>query len=293
MAGNLQIAASRNLGGLGVTQGPPVSCNWTTSGLMSPLLPWLAVLALLALKPNHGWSAWLIFLPLVCLVAGLHCLASQNPSGLPKEVFEVFSDVPIALAFGTAGLWLLTSSLDRQHRFRTFLCNLLILAGFTVFSFAATAGWDQGMVQIASLYDPRHCTNTAVPGATAFPLFLLLPLMAFVIAAALVLCGLICRGRYRPFLLYPCLFLSLLAVGSAVVALLHFLFKGASAEVVEFVLLFGIGPALVVVTSVTLLPFLLLSSACSLYRERLKTLLHVKPEPPPANASLLDANLKT
>jgi hypothetical protein len=44
---------------------------------------------------------------------------------------------------------------------------------------------------------------------------------------------------------------------------------------------------------VTLFPFLVLSSANSLFRERLKVLLHVKPEaPPPLNAPLPDDQLK-
>ncbi len=44
----------------------------------------------------------------------------------------------------------------------------------------------------------------------------------------------------------------------------------------------------------TLLPFLILSSASPFFRERLKALLHVKPEtPPPLNPPSPDAAVKT
>jgi len=52
--------------------------------------------------------------------------------------------------------------------------------------------------------------------------------------------------------------------------------------------------AVATVNFATLLPFLILSSASPFFRERLKALLHVKPEvPPPLNMPLPDAQLKT
>ena len=57
---------------MGATEGLPTNCNWTTAGLVPQFLPWLAMLGLLALKPNRGWSAWWIWLPLACLAGGCY-----------------------------------------------------------------------------------------------------------------------------------------------------------------------------------------------------------------------------
>jgi hypothetical protein len=269
------------LGGLGDTEGPPVTYNWTAAGLISPLLPWLAILALLALKPNHGWSAWWIWLPLACLAAGWHCLElvlQSSNTGLPKGMLEIILDVPVALAFGLAALWLLASHLGRRHRFGTFLGSLLILVVFTVFSFAAAAGWNTGLEPVMSLLDPRRCSATAGAGEMALP-FLVLPLvLALVVAAAMFLCGLACRWRHRPWWLCLWLFLSLPTAWVAVSALLHALCRMASPDSVNFDLLLVLGPFMVALIFATLLPFLVLSRVNALFRERLKNLFHLEPQ---------------
>ena len=277
--------ASRGLGGLGATDGPPVTCNWTTAGLVPQLLPWLAMLALLALKPNRGWSAWWIWLPLACLAGGCHCLklASQGASSaLVEGALGVLLEVPVALAIGLAALWLLAPYLDCRHRFRTFLGILTVLVAFTVFSFAARVGWGLGMEQIASLLDPRHCAATAYAGVTALPFVVPLVLPIPGLAAAMVLCGLACRGRYRPFGLCLWLFASLLGVWVAVSGLVFALWRVASHGSVEYAPFLGIGLFMVAVTFALLLPFVVLSFANSLFRKRLKALLQLQREVPPS-----------
>ena len=273
------------MGGLGATEGPPVSYNWTTAGLGLRLLPWLAILALLALKPNRGWSAWWIWLPLAVLAAGYHWLqlTSQSSAGnVSAEALEIFLDVPVAWGFGLAALWLLASHLGGHHRFHTFLGSLAVLAVFFVFSFGATAGWGLVEEPVASLLDPRHCAATASVGVMALPLLVPLMLPAPIVAAALALCGLACRGRYRPIGLYLWLVLSLLAGWIAVSALLyawcHVAFPGCAG----YGPFFGIALPLAVVNFIVSLPFLILSSASPFFRERLKALLHVKPAVPTA-----------
>ena len=111
------------MGGLGARDGRPVACNWTGAISLSQLLPWLAILALLALKPNRCWSAWWIWVPLLCLSAGsdgLQLGLQSQRSGVPKEIFNAICCVPVALAFGLAATWLLAPYLARGHRFRTF-----------------------------------------------------------------------------------------------------------------------------------------------------------------------------
>ena len=276
--------ASRGLGGLGATEGPPTACNWTTAGLVPQLLPWLTMLALLALKPNRGWSAWWIWLPLACLVGACHCLklASQGSSNtLVEGALGVVLEVPVALAVGLAALWLLAPYLDCRHRFRTFIGILAVLVAFTVFSFAARVGWGLGMEQIASLLDPRHCAATAYAGVTALPFVVPLVLPIPGLAAGMVLCGLACRGRYRPLGLCLRLFASLLGVWVALSGLVFALWWIALPGHVEYAPFLASGLFMVALTFALVLPFVVLSFANSLYRDRLKALLQLQREVPP------------
>jgi hypothetical protein len=246
---------------------------------MSPLLPWLVILALLALKPNRGWSAWWIWLPLAGLAAGRHGLElalQGSNTGLPAEMFGIFLDMFLALAFGLAALWLLASYLGRHHRLRTFLSTLFVLVVFIIFSFSATAGWSVGMEPIMSLLDPRHSAATASVGEAALPFFVLSLLLAFVVAAAMALCGLACRWRRRPWWLCLWLFLFLPAAWIAVSELLHFLCRWASPGSADFALFRVLGPVIVMVTYANLLPFLVLSRVNALFRERFKRLFHMR-----------------
>ena len=272
------------MGGLGATEGPPVTYNWTTASVGPQLLPWLAILALLALKPNRGWRAWWIWLPLAGLAAGCHWLqltAQTSPTNSMGEAEAVFLEVPVAWGFGLATLWLLASYLGGGGRLRTFLGSVAVLAAFMMFSFAAQVGWSMETEPIMSLMDPRHCAATASAGVMGLPLLVPLVLPAPVFAAALALCGLACRGRYRPFGQWLWLFMSLLVVWIGVSALLYRLCPTGLLGNVGYGLFLGIGLFMMVVTFATLLPFLILSSASPIFRERLKALLHVKQEPPP------------
>jgi len=287
--GNLQIAASWGLDGLGATEGPPVTCDWTAEGAMPPLLPWLAILALLALKPNRGWSAWWIWLPLAGLAAGWHYLQRAiegSNTGLPNGALDVLFDVPVALVFGLAALWLLASYLGRSHRLSAFLGAWFLLLVFIVFSFAALAGWDQGVEPIMGLLDPRQFAATTGGGVMAVPLLVPLALLALVVAAAMLLGGLACRGRDGRFRLCAWLFLSLVAVWVALAAALHFLCPTALLLNMEFGPLLFLGLFMALFTFAMLLPFLILSSASPFFRQRLKALLRVTPETPPLMAPL-------
>jgi hypothetical protein len=270
---------------LGATEGPPVTCDWTTAGLVPQLLPWLAILALLALKPSRGWSAWWIWLPVAGVAAGCHWLqqvAQGSPADRSGEAIGMLLQVPIALGFGLAALWLLAPYLGSGHRFRTFLGILAVLVISIAFSFAARVGWGLGMEPVASLLDPRHCAATANVGVMALPFLIPLTLPAPGLAAAMVLCGLACRGRPGSFRLCLWLFVSLLTVWVGVSALVYGLWRIAAPGNVEYALFLSIGLLMVAVTFATLLPFLVLSCASPFFRERLKALLCVKPEVPAA-----------
>jgi hypothetical protein len=114
-------------------------------------------------------------------------------------------------------------------------------------------------------------------GLTALPLLVPLVLPAPVVAAALAVCGLAFRGRYRPIGLYFLLIPSLLAGGIAVSALLYELCHVALPGCAGYAPFLALGVFLALVAFVVLLPFLLLSAVSPFCRERLKALLHVKP----------------
>jgi hypothetical protein len=232
------------------------------------LLPWLAILGLLALKPNRCAAAWWIWLPLGCVIA-----FTLAPLDIPPSGTNFFPDVIAAMAAGLAAVWLLSSYLLQQHRFVTFLCILPALAGFSVLAFVSQQGGS-------------FTSETFVVG-------IMLAVGVLASSGALSLGGLICRGRYRPFGLYAWLLILLAAIWLVIAAPFFLFALIASGGKLPWSDFFVPVFAAVALNFATLLPFLILSSASPFYRERLKALLRVKPEIPPLIAPLPDAGLKT
>ena len=265
------------VGSLGATEGPPVTYNWGARGLLPPLLPWLAILGFLALKPNRGWSAWWIWVALASLAVGGPWLQLGLPR-LPDDVVSVFIDVPRALTFGLAALWLLAPYVGRGRRFGTFLRMLCVLAVFGAFSFAVTAGWSEGAAaRLAAM--PGGGFPAIAAWAGGVTQMVLLTTLALVITTAMALNGLVCRGRSLPWL---CLGFagSLLAVLFAAVALVYVFVRVTSPGGEPSFSFLGIGLLVSVLSLATLLPFLVLSFASALFRERLKTLFSLELQPP-------------
>jgi len=268
--GKLTIVASSNLGALGSRDGSPIDYNWVPPGIAPLLLPWLVILGLLILKPNRCAGAWLIWLPLGCVFAFILAPLPIRPAGT-----DFLLDVIAALAVGLAAVWLLSNYLRQQHRLLTFLCLLLALAGFSVLAFVSRQGLS--LLTIESLQ-----------------VGIVLAVGVLASSVALSLGGLICRGRYRPLGLYLWLFLSLTAIWLVMVAPFFLIALIVSGGRIAWSGFFVPVLAVATVNFATLLPFLILSSASPFFRERLKALLHVKPEvPPPLNMPLPDAQLKT
>ena len=265
---------------MGTTEGPPVAYHLPSTNLIPLLLPWLAILALLALKPNRGWFAWWIWVPLFCLAAGWHWLQpgwQGTRSSLPNDVVDALFDVPRALAFGVAALWLLAPYVGRRQRLSTPLGMFLVLAAFGVFSCAVTAGLGNGaVVPDVSAINNQFAIAAGLDEGSAQIVSLVL--LAVVIAAAMGLSGLACRGRYLPFRLCLWLFGALLAVVFAAGGLLYVLGLMTSGGRIEWSLFFISVLVVAAVIFATLLPFLILSSASPFFRERLKALLHMKSE---------------
>ncbi len=266
VGGQLSIVASHDLGALGAKDGMPVIYNWVP-GIAPMMLPWLAILGLLALKPNRHAAVWLIWLPIGCLIAINQAVAPCLPDGA-----ESLCDAIADLAAGLGAVWLLSDYLRRGHRILTFLCVLLAMAGFSALAFVSQQS--------------LNMTSETISVAIA------LAVGVATTTAALSLCGLICRGRYRPIGLYVWLLLVLAVTWLVIFGTFYLLITLAQRGAVEAGEVFLPILALAAGNFAVLLPFLILSSASPLYRERLKALLHVKPEPPPMPAPLPEATLK-
>lgn len=270
---------------MGARDGPAVEYNWVAgmpgvSGFRSEaddgsaaendgfppgVLPWLVIFGLLALKPNRRPAAWLIWLPLGCVMA-----LTLLPPMMSGET-NFFLDVIAALAFGLAAVWLLSNYLRRPHRWLTFLFVLMTLAGFS----ALTVVSRQGL-------------NLLEAGTQ--PTGIVLGVGVLASAIALSFGELTCRERFRPAGLCLWLLLLLAFVWLLIAApffIIAEISNGGRISLGDF-----FTPVLAVAAGnfALLLPFLILSSANPFYRERLKALLHIQPAaPPPLSAPVVKA----
>jgi hypothetical protein len=187
-------------------------------------------------------------------------------------------DAAVALVFGLAAVWLLATYLRRGYRLLTALGVLLVLGG-------------AGSLELL----PKQ-SQGLFSGEWVVQVFIL-GFGALASSVALLLAGWFCRRRFSPIKLYVLVLVSLPAVWLALTApvfLVALSTSGAPIAWAEFLL------PVVAVTGANfalLLPFLILSSANSLFRERLKLILHVQPPAPPALApvagTMPEAVLKT
>jgi len=219
------------------------------------LLPWLAILGLLLLKPNRNASAWWIWVPLGC-VAWVASGPQLILGFLPSSQYELFLELIGALGFGLAATWLLSSYLGWKHRMLTFLGILLAMEGFSVLSFVARQDW-QGV------------------GFETLAAMISLMVGGLVISIALSLAGLACRRRFGWLRLSVWSLAAVVVVWSLIYGPFFLISIIANGGRVPLLTLFGIAGVVSGVTFGTLLPFLVLSFVNRFYRERLKALLHL------------------
>jgi hypothetical protein len=243
------VAAYADLGGLGSKQGPAVAYDWVMPSLLPQVLPWLAILLLLLLKPNRCASAWWIWVPLGC-VAGV---ANSEPliRGLmPSSQLEIFLELIGALGFGLAAVWLLSSYLGWRHRLLAFFGILLAQEGFSMLAATVGQGWED-------------------VGLETMQVGIFLAVSVLVVSAAVSLAGLLCWRRYGWLRLSLWLMAALLVVWSVVIGFFSLIGH------VPMMVLFAIIGVVSAVTFGVVLPFLVLSFTNGFYRERLKGLLHL------------------
>ncbi len=254
MAGDLKVVASSDLKGLGDAEGPPVAYQWSPPNPLPRLVPWLAVLVLLALKPNRTGKAWWIWLPVACLAAAdaaVHAMLGF----IGSEVLDVFGNVFGALGFGIAAVWLLGTYLRHRLRFLAFLRMLAAAAATSAICYLARVDWQERKLALGFLIYVGVCVLVAVIG--------------------LNLAALVCRRRYRPVALtmwlvgFVATLWLLIYAPFLVIAVIS---QGAPGG--EFA---GIVASFIALTVGTILPFLILAFANGFFRARLKELLHLRP----------------
>lgn len=255
--GELKIVATADLGGLGANEGPPLVHVWSgrplslplTPGL--PLVPWLAILGLLLLGPNRCGQAWLVWLPLL-LVTGLALGVGTGLGFLDSESRETAQPLVMAMGFGWAATLLLAPGVPRRPRLSRLGFLLAVFGTFGLLELALGHDWGQGM------FEDLMQMLCAV----------LLQFMVFALAAAVSLAGWCVRRRFtlpgflQWFVLWlivtwatlacPCVILVSLGHRDALTGLL------------------GVAGFCALSSLVASLPFLALSAANSLFRQRLR-----------------------
>jgi hypothetical protein len=254
----LKIRAACDLGGLGAEEGPPVVLAYTPPSLLPQLLPWLAILALLALKSNRSPSAWLIWLPLAAVLgisAGVLAWLDLPQSG--RGLLELIRN---ALVFGMAAVWLLAPHLRGRHRLLTLLNITLAQAGFSLGTYLVQGGLEESW-------------GEGLPGLFA------LAMLSLTLAVAITLAGLVCRRHHHlpRFLLW----LAVCLVGTCFLVNTPFFIiaavvSGGSIPLAQYVAVTLLAAGIILGM---MLPFLVLAAAAPLFRQRLQNLLHTD-EPP-------------
>ena len=249
------MVAYADLGGLGSKQGAPEYYDWAAASAMPQLLPWLAILGLLLLKPNRRASAWWIWVPLGCLAV---VASAPQPilAFLPSSDFELFLEMSCARAFGLAGVWLLSSYLGWKHRMLAFVGFLVALGAISLLTFVCRQGWEDVSPQTLQVG-------------------LFLGVSVLVISIAVTLAGLVCRKRYGCWRVGLWLMAALVLVWLLVLAPIFAITMMASHSGPPVWVIFAVTGVATGITFGTLLPFLVLSFASGFYRERLKDLLHL------------------
>lgn len=256
MAGEIQAQASADLNGVGQTVGPMVSYNWALANSLPSMLPWIAVLGLLALKSNRCAKAWWIWAPLGVWIIGCAVLGAANNIDNPRG--EFFLQIIKGAGCGIACVWLLGANLGRWNWVANFAS-----AGFCVFGMGLLCYW------------PIVDEMEAFYGRSEDALFVIILWIgsALAFSTGFGLAKFTSRRKYRPFRVGLGLFLGL-ALGWLIVALVLLALSSVTEAVREFHLhpeeltIWVIAASLL--SLILLLPFLVLSFTNSFYRERLR-----------------------
>ena len=248
----LEITVEHDLGNFGPREGSPVVYHWPLYLHLLRLLPWVALLVLLLLKPNRSVAAWSVLLPalIVSVAIGLVAALLAAVGGSFPAIQTGFS-----LSLGLSAVWLLGHRISSGNRLLAVVQSLVVFSAMEVVAVLAGTG-----VTVNALWE-----------IISYVLCGVILLLAIVLASAW------CRkrytvGRYLVGLAVACMLCSTVAglIAFAVMALsggmpLH----DVSALVPVLGGLLGAGLVLGLIMAGLLLPFVILAVKNKLYRERL------------------------
>jgi hypothetical protein len=261
VAGDFKVVATSDLKGLGAKEGSPVMYSWTMPSLMPLLVPWILLVVLLALRPNRCGRAWWILLPLgIWAGIGTGLETTSTSDAIPGAFLESFLPLLSAAAFGFAAVFLLGFLLAGKPWPLVFLGMCAAQTLFSLAALAAGADADSWPAQLGM------SVVLAVCGVGTM--------------LALALAGLFSRRRYSALKLSAWVLVWLLA-GWLLLSLPFCLIGALSDSFVPWpALLLGCA-VIAAVCFLAILPFLILCSANSFYRDRFQAMLGIPAKAPP------------
>jgi hypothetical protein len=251
--GQLKIVISRDIGGLGPSEGIIFyDWKWYYSALSSIL--WIATfVALVGIKANRKGQAWLVFIPV--LVVYLVWTIFKKVVGADTTQMQMFNVIIDGLIFGQAIMWLLAGKLSSKSRFINCLVSLVVMTMAGAGAIVSSLGTGIGMEWVVS--------------AVA------LALLSLAIVAGQALAGRMCSRKYSilKFSLLTALWeIVIVAVSLLVYGVAIALFIMSSLGVLQAIMVlagvaFGAGFLGAIVYGVTL-PFLILVQRNHFWRQR-------------------------
>ncbi len=257
----MRIVPSHNLGSLGPSEGQSVFYDWRWYYSVPGLSLWVVlVVATVLPRSNRTPKVLLIVAPVVVLYGGwLALLKWVLPSTVPPD--ESFDTVILALAVGSALLWLVGHLLAAGTWRRTLLGALAVMAGIAI------------LTTLSFQFEISAYTLSMMGGLSV-------PLLAMVIGYAMT--GRRCRTSYRPGKFGFWLAIGMVipaAAGGLGFMVLQCAFMGILSANVGVTLVFGTlgGLLLGAMAYVISLPFLLVGLRSRMFRERLQSCLRLRP----------------
>ena len=282
--GDLKIVAAQDIGRLGPAQSEPVTFHWSLWWHLAGVVPWLVVIPFLFIKGNRNRQALMVMIPLFAIAlilmliwVALRILLEDMPGA------GAVIQIPIWLLLGVTVLWLVSYKLGSASRVAAFFGAAAIMAGVGFAIVVCTA-----VLKFSVLAAVEAIASGIAYGFLSVAMLL-----------GLMFAGLFCRTRYTAvrFTLWllsvfvgVCLAVSL--PFAAFAALFSAFFEESfAAAAIPFVTILGVGCVIGLALFAILMPFMILTFASGLYRERFYDVFRLQgmltePAAVPASASL-------
>jgi len=210
---------------------------------------------LLLLKPNRRWSAWSVLIP-VAVISLFFILLGQWLTLFPMIFVTIFT----SLVLGIAAVWLLSFTFENRRGGVTFLLAAAIMAGAGMIVYLSESGFDT--------------SKETVIYSTLFGIF------SIAVMAGMGIARYTCRRnptpmRFRAWL--PLWIIVMSALGGMLFAVTMSIITSERIPVIHMVLSApAVSGVIGAILYLFLLPFLILASRNSVYRDRFVTVLRLE-----------------